>query len=237
MKRKIVVFSKKGTIVEQEIMVHETLPVGILLATAGGFLDAYTYLFHGQVFASMQSGNVILLGINLAKANFSMVLNYLFPIILFLFGIGMTNGLKHYFSNHSILAWQNIAVFIEAVGIFILGSFSDNLPSVLFNGGLSFFAAIQFATYRKLAGMNYATTMTTGNLRSLADYLYQRIFRRDKSMDFKIKYTAMVIAGFFFGAFASAVFGNLFHNRAIWMVSILLIAVFVITLENQHQND
>ncbi|MDT7647181.1 MAG: hypothetical protein QOC75_4181, partial [Pseudonocardiales bacterium] len=34
--------------------------VGALLVTSNGFVDAYTYLAHGGVFANAQTGNVIL---------------------------------------------------------------------------------------------------------------------------------------------------------------------------------
>ena len=45
---------------QPDIVVHESLPVGVDVAMAVGVLDAYTYHFHGDVFASMKSVNVIL---------------------------------------------------------------------------------------------------------------------------------------------------------------------------------
>ena len=45
----------------------ESLPVGLLLALAGGILDSYTYLNRGQVFATAETGNLVLLGIHLAQ--------------------------------------------------------------------------------------------------------------------------------------------------------------------------
>lgn len=106
---------------QPDIVVHESLPVGVALAMAGGFLDAYTYLFHGEVFASMQSGNVILLGINLASGEFGQAARYLPPILLFLIGIIVTNGLQHRFPTGGRIVWQNVALFFEALGIFLLG--------------------------------------------------------------------------------------------------------------------
>ena len=43
--------------------ISETLHLGMLLAAVGGFLDAYTYLSRGKVFANAQTGNLVLLGI------------------------------------------------------------------------------------------------------------------------------------------------------------------------------
>lgn len=124
---------------QPDIVVHESLPVGVALAMAGGFLDAYTYLFHGEVFASMQSGNVILLGINLASGEFGRnFARYLPPILLFLIGIIVTNGLQHRFPTGGRIVWQNVALFFEALGIFLLGFFAQTLPNVFVDSGLSF---------------------------------------------------------------------------------------------------
>ena len=69
-----------------------------------------------------------------------------------------------------------------------------------------FFAAIQYASYRRLAGMPYATTMTTGNLRSMADYLYQRFLQKDATVDDKIKYIARSSEGIFLRGSPAAVY-------------------------------
>lgn len=223
----------KFKLLDDRIAIHESLPVGVMLAMAGGFLDAYTYLFHGEVFASMQSGNVILLGLNLAQGNFSRILRYVLPITMFLLGIFFTNILKFSFA-HKRLVWQNVAVAIEAVGIFCVGAFSDSAHNLFINAALSFFAAIQFATYRRLAGLPYATTMTTGNLRSIADYLYQYLFKKDPTASFKIKYTATIIFSFCLGAILSTLSATFFAGKAIWLVALLLFGVLGLTIYHQE---
>ena len=47
----------------------ETYRVGILLAAAGGFLDAYTFICRGHVFANAQTGNIVLFGVSLARGD------------------------------------------------------------------------------------------------------------------------------------------------------------------------
>ncbi|MCW3744381.1 DUF1275 domain-containing protein [Enterococcus gallinarum] len=83
--------------------------------------------------------------------------------------------------------------------------------------------------------MPYATTMTTGNLRSMADYLYQRFFKKDATVDYKIKYIAMIIGGFFFGAVSSSLLGMFLFHRTIWVVSGILLFVLTITIRNQNR--
>ena len=49
----------------------ESLEIGILLAISGGLMDAYSYLFRGEVFANAQTGNILLFSVNLAQGNWA----------------------------------------------------------------------------------------------------------------------------------------------------------------------
>ena len=53
--------------------VSESFELGILLAIVGGYLDAYTYLSRGHIFANAQTGNIVLLGRNTTDLSFSFV--------------------------------------------------------------------------------------------------------------------------------------------------------------------
>lgn len=48
----------------------DSFRIGAILAAVGGFLDAYTYLARGQVFANAQTGNIVLLGVHLSEGDF-----------------------------------------------------------------------------------------------------------------------------------------------------------------------
>ena len=47
--------------VSGEMPFHERLRVGLCLTWVGGFLEVYTFLLHGGVFANAQTGNLLLL--------------------------------------------------------------------------------------------------------------------------------------------------------------------------------
>ena len=55
---------------KHSFQISESIRLGILLALSGGFMDAYSYLERGQVFANAQTGNMLLMGVNLAEGNF-----------------------------------------------------------------------------------------------------------------------------------------------------------------------
>ena len=65
----------------------EALRVGLLLAMAGGFLDAYTYLGRGHVFANAQTGIIVMLGVDAARGDWAGAGHYLLPILAFVAGV------------------------------------------------------------------------------------------------------------------------------------------------------
>ena len=70
----------------------ESLLLGALLAVAGGFFDAYTYLCRGGVFANAQTGNIVLFGLELAQREWMRALGYLVPIVAFAVGVVAAEG-------------------------------------------------------------------------------------------------------------------------------------------------
>ena len=73
----------------------ESLLLGALLAVAGGFFDAYTYLCRGGVFANAQTGNIVLFGLELAQREWIRALGYLVPIVAFAVGVVVAEVVKH----------------------------------------------------------------------------------------------------------------------------------------------
>mgnify|MGYP000122724758 CR=1 FL=1 len=54
---------------EERLQMSESFLLAALLAIVGGFLDAYSYLLRGHVFANAQTGNIVLFGVYLQKGD------------------------------------------------------------------------------------------------------------------------------------------------------------------------
>ena len=89
----------------KQLQPSETLPVGLLLALTGGLLDGYSYLNRGQVFATAETGNIVLMGINLAQGQLAQALHYLLPILAFALGVLAAELLRRRFGN-TRLHWR-----------------------------------------------------------------------------------------------------------------------------------
>ena len=93
----------------------ESIKLGVILAIAGGFMDAYSYMCRGKVFANAQTGNILLLGINISERNWHMALHYLVPVLAFAIGIALADLVKIRTKDLTLLHWRQISVFCEAV--------------------------------------------------------------------------------------------------------------------------
>lgn len=149
----------------------ESYLVGVLLAIAGGYLDVYTYICRGGVFANAQTGNIVLLGINMADQNWSKILFYTYPILAFMAGILITEYVRKKFRYNPGLHWRQIVIVIEFLVLWMIAYVPSGVNDDLINSSVSFVCSMQVESFRRFNGSAYATTMCTGNLRSATEQL------------------------------------------------------------------
>lgn len=206
----------------------ESYIVGILLAVAGGYLDVYTYVSRGGVFANAQTGNIVLLGINAADGNWNMIWHYTYPILAFMAGILITEYVRKRYRYNPGLHWRQIVIALEfavLLGISFVPSGSyDNVINAL----VSFVCSMQVESFRLLHGNAYATTMCTGNLRSATEQLfYYNINKDKKARDKSLQYYGIILF-FIAGAVIGTALTRIFLEKAVLAVCFLLLLVFVI---------
>lgn len=143
--------------------ISESIEIGILLAAAGGFMDAYSYIQRGGVFANAQTGNILLLGLSLSEGKFSSVIQYLFPILAFVIGIALSDVIHN--KQLKCLHWRQVSILSESL-ILAAVAFIPLTMNFLANALISFSCGIQAESFRKVHGKGVATTVCTGNLKS-----------------------------------------------------------------------
>lgn len=211
----------------------ETFLTGALLAVVGGFLDAYTYICRGGVFANAQTGNIVLVGIRLAQGDFSDCLYYLVPIVAFAAGIFVAEAIKQRYYNHDRFHWRQVIIAFEAL---VLGAiaFIPQSGDMLANVLVSFVCALQVQSFRKMYGNAYATTMCTGNLRSATECLWA--FGRTKNLSDlqnSLRYYGIIVF-FVAGAIIGALLSRMFYMNAVFFACAVLAAVFVLLFIEKH---
>ena len=203
----------------------ESLRIGILLALAGSFLDAYTYLCRGKVFANAQTGNMVMLGISFLEGNTTNVIKYIIPIIAFAIGVLLAEIIMHSLLEHEKIHWRQAVLAIEIVLlIFVAFIPYDYIANTL----ISLICAMQVESFRKFHGNAYATTMCTGNLRSGTEKLVIFIKNKDrKHLKIALQYYFIIFI-FCFGAFIGGIFSRNIGRKAILISCIPLVLSLVI---------
>lgn len=150
------------------------------LTAVGGFLDAYSYLGRGGVFAGAQSGNVVLLGVTIANRNVHGALVLLAPIVAFVAGSACAAWLRQ-LHRFPIIDSSSCAILLcEITLLAIVGLIPDTAADIPMSMLVSFAAAIQVATFRKLRNWSFTTTITTNNLVTAVTSLVKSISRHDQ---------------------------------------------------------
>lgn len=214
--------------ISENMPADEAIEIGILLALVGGFLDAYTYILHGGVFANAQTGNLVLVAMNIAEKNFLKSLYCLFPILAFFLGILITEYMKNHLTLYEEIEWTHIVIVIEIIVLAIVALLPLTLPNGLINIIISFVCSLQVNSFRKTQGMPYATTMCTGNLRSGTEKLVIFIKNKDrKHLKIALQYYFIIFI-FCFGAFIGGIFSRNIGRKAILISCIPLVLSLVI---------
>lgn len=205
----------------------ESMMLAVFLTLAGGFQDAYSYNCRGKVFANAQTGNIVLLGQNLAQGNFQNALHYVMPLAAFIGGVYVTEWVHHLYKESDKLHWRQIVLIVETVLLVIVGLLphSMDMPA---NVLMSFACAMQVNSFRKFKGIPCATTMCIGNMRSATEMLCRYHITKDPELKRKSMHYYFVILIFAVGAAVGALMSIHMGLRVIWIAAGLLFVGFVL---------
>lgn len=152
--------SSQGIAAPSLLRRDETVAVALLLAFAGGCLDAYTWIVHG-VLANAQTANLVLLWVHGAAGDWARALQFFPPIMAFAVGIVIAAWLRRAAGERA----SAISILIEILLLIAIGVLHNRLPEIAGTLGISLVAAMQAAVFTRVEGATYSTVMITGNMR------------------------------------------------------------------------
>lgn len=220
---------------KKEYPIHESAIVAQLLAFFAGGIDAYTYLTHGHVFALVQTGNLILLGINISKFNWTIALTRLIPIFVFFIGIMLTKYLNLKITHIRKFTRQEFILFIAIILIIIIAFLEDRIPVLFTSQMLSFTAAILLAEFDKLRGNPLTAFMMTGNMKKVATFLVEGSVQKKAELLSRSWSAAKLIIFFFVGAIINATLVKCFDFKTILFDALVLFIILLIIYINNRQ--
>ncbi|MGC4109988.1 MAG: YoaK family protein [Nocardioides sp.] len=136
----------------------------VLLTLANGYLDAFTYVGHGHVFANAQSGNVILLGVELAQPDIGVALDHLWPVLAFVAGIAAAQVVSRRATG---LRWRDprpLVLGLQVLILLVVALLPTSAPNWTVTTSVGFASALQMASFRTVRSSTFVPIAMTGNL-------------------------------------------------------------------------
>ena len=198
------------------------LAAAVLLALAGGGVDAYIYLHHGHVFAAAMTGNGVLFGADVLHRDWTGAWHHLVPLVAFSLGVMTSLLLSRKLKDASIL----FGLSGEVLLLFAVAWLPAGFPSFALVTMVSFAMAYQVAAFRKVDAYAFNSTFITGDLRSALEGL-------DKMLDPQTRHEGLrhfrdlglVVLAFLAGAAIGAELGSYLGNRTLMVMDLPLLAV------------
>jgi uncharacterized membrane protein YoaK (UPF0700 family) len=198
----------------------ETVQIALLLAFAGGYLDAYTWIIHG-VMANAQTANLVLLWVYGSIGNWPEALHFVPPILAFAVGIVVAAWLRRATGDRA----SAISTLIEILLLIAIGILHNRLPDLAGTLGISFVAAMQTAVFTKVEGVAYSSVMITGNMRQAIEGVFTAVSRGGSSR--RAGVFATLCATFGLGAAVGAFATKQIPNLALGIPVIALLLVLL----------
>ncbi len=213
---------------QKETKGSRTFPVAVMLTLAGGYLDAYTYSARGKVFANAQTGNIVKLGISAANKDFARCGELMLPIFAFTVGVLLAMMIETYMKRKNIPFIRRSVLIIE-IAVLLASMFlpQDAYGNMIANSMISLICAMQMETFKMFIGQPITTTVSTGNLRKLVEFMYQGILENNKEKRETAVIYLIVVIAFIAGALIGTLITNAYQLYSAVVPAILLMLGFL----------
>ena len=218
------------------INTSHTFRFAVLLTFANSFLDAHTFLVRGEVFAYLQTANVIFFAVHWSQRHWVDALSALWPLFAFLAGLALAAHIKSGRVHKVVARPLRWTMAIQAAVLAGIGFLPATLPNSLVVVPISFLGGIQIVLFRSIGDLDYMPLATTDNLRRVVEAGYDFFVEKDSSSRRPFTVYAVVIGTFAAGAIAGAFTTRVWGLHAIWVPAGVL-AVTLILFVIDHRED
>lgn len=214
--------------------------VAFFLAIAAGALDGYAY-FTTKLFATFQSGNIILTGFTIATDDMTKLYPTLYSIGAFSLGAMALAFLRDSYINKN-KTWSFVALAFEMVVLLILATntFHELFSPLHIVFILAFIAGFQGNAFHYIDKMLYGNIAVTLNVQLAASYFGEwlmKINSDERKQKFKNFFDYFIILiGFAFGAFVSAILAKPIGSYTL-IIPILSLAAIYIVGKRYHKKN
>jgi uncharacterized membrane protein YoaK (UPF0700 family) len=207
----------------------------LLLTLANGFLDAYTYLARGGVFANVQTANVIFGAIDTSERKFVLALAHLWPLLAFIAGVALASHIKSGRVGRWLPRPLRWTMAVQALALAVIGFVPSSVPHSYVTVPISFLAAMQIALFRNIGDLVYLPVATTGNLMRLVEAGYEGFVERRFTARRAFGVYGSLTLAFASGALVGAIASRAWGVHAIWLpAGFLAVTLCLFVIDERH---
>ena len=204
-----------------------------------GMLNAYAYYNYNGFLISMQSGNLIRLGIFLYELDFALLFTTFSIILGCLIGIILMHFINYYYyKNKSLNTYKNFCLILN---IILLSLFSIFAP--IFSDNIALFLLALISSIHLYNVHNYYYAIhgicgVTNNVKNLGIFIGDAIIlHKRRYILITLKYFLLFIL-FSLGSFLGSLLSNYLQYNAIYIMILILIFLLIFSNKShQYNND
>ncbi|WP_251096518.1 YoaK family protein [Streptomyces sp. Caat 7-52] len=212
----------------------DTVPVGTLLAAVGGFLDAYTFIRY-NVFANLQSGNVLLLCLEATARHWHRAISLLVPVAAFGVGVLLVEVLGLPGVERLVRRPLRLVLTLQIAALTVVAALPADAPEHVTTVTVSFVAALQFSTFTTLRDAPYTTLAESGNMQKALVAAHQWMAGKDPAAARRAGRYGLIVTAFVAGAAGGAILTRLAGPPAVGTAAALLAAVLALEIHQTRR--
>jgi uncharacterized membrane protein YoaK (UPF0700 family) len=189
----------------------------LLLTITNGFLDAYTYIARGGVFANVQTANVIFGAIDTSKREWTLALAHVWPLLAFIAGVALASYIKSGRLERAVPHPLRWTMAVQALALAIIGFVPSSVPHSYVTVPISFLAAMQISLFRNVGELVYLPVATTGNLLRVVEAGYDGLVEKKAASRRAFGVYGALTLAFASGALIGAVASREWAQHAVWL--------------------
>lgn len=217
--------SKKIALTERPLFVGS-------LTFLGGFCNAYTFVTRDGAMSNMHTGNMSRMGISLAKGDWAAAGSYFLPILACVLGAAAGEALKAKHSKEK--NWRVTALVVLAAAFVAVGLIPASVEDSLVANLMAFVTGYLFTLFRTTQWGAFSSTVCTGNLRSVGQYLFGALNERTAAAWTRLAVFSAVVFAFVVGIIVGVHVSNALATFAIMVGALVPLALAAVVVKDSR---
>ncbi|AKP64688.1 hypothetical protein FC99_GL001388 [Levilactobacillus koreensis JCM 16448] len=208
-----------GPVTERQFrpMTETILTLGATLVM--GMIDADTFLNHGAVFVSAQTGNLVVFVVKLVEHGWSDAWVNVPVWIGYFLGCFGAQGLSEHISQDNHRRQMRWLLLLDILAYAILASLQTNLPTIWLVFFLGVVAGYELTIFRQVGGIGINNGIMSGNTKNLATDTYRAWIDGDREARVRQGKLALVLITFILGCALGARLAILTALGVLWIAT------------------